>query len=90
MYEINRFLNLVGLVGSIFLIVALNALPGFIILSLLVVPATWLWAKYTDQSYHALIDSNGFLYKINKFGQWTWVIVVCIFVTYLSIWLMAS
>ena len=90
MNGINRLLNAAGFVGSLFLALLLFAFPGFLVLILLIVPITWLWAKLTDQSYNSLIDSSGMLYKLNKFGQIAWIFFICISISFLILGIFVS
>lgn len=90
MNGINRLLNLAGLLGTLFLILAIIAFPGFLVVILMIVPFTWLWAKLTDRSYNSLIDSSGMLYKLNKFGQFAWLFFLCILITFFILGLFVS
>jgi len=44
------------------------------LVSMLIVPATWVYAQLTGQSYNFVIDQSNMLYKLNIFGQWAIVI----------------
>lgn len=90
MNGINNFLNAAGFIGSLLLALALFAFPGFLIVVLMIVPITWLWAKLTDQSYNSLIDSSGMLYKLNKLGQWAWFFFICALFTFLILCIFVS
>lgn len=90
MNGINRLLNLAGFLGSLLLTLLLFAFPGFLVLILLIVPITWLWAKISDQSYNSLIDSSGMLYKLNKIGQWAWILFICISISFLILGIFVS
>lgn len=73
MVNLTRLLNL----GILFLIIALIILVkvfiGLVILSVLIVPLTWIYSKIAGQSYHFTIDQSEILYKLNNFGQWSMV-----------------
>jgi len=86
METINRLFSVVGFFLTLLILIAFNVLIGLFFLSLAIVPATWLWAKLTNQSYFALIYTSNMLYKINIFGQWAWLITVCISITYFVFW----
>lgn len=86
MYTINRLLSIAGFFALLLLLIAANVLIGMFFLSLAIVPITWLWAKITDQSYSVLIDSSNMLYKLNRFGQWAWLITICLLITYILFW----
>jgi hypothetical protein len=82
------FYNLIRLFGFlffIFLIFAFNVLVSLVILSMLIVPATWVYSKMIGRSYNSVIDSSNMLYKLNKFGQWALVIFGSIYFMYLII-----
>jgi hypothetical protein len=44
------------------------------LVSMLIVPTTWVYAQLTGQSYNFVIDQSDMLYKLNIFGQWALVI----------------
>lgn len=52
---------------------AINILVGVAILSMLIVPLTYLYSLISKQSYSFVIDQSNMLYKLNKFGQWSLV-----------------
>lgn len=82
------FYNLLRIFGFflfVFLILAFNILISIAILSMLIVPITWVYSKMVDRSYNSVIDSSDMLYKLNKFGQWSLVIFGSIFLIYFII-----
>lgn len=78
-------LRLFGFFLFIFLIFAFNILVSLSILSMLIVPATWVYSKMIGRSYNSVIDSSNMLYKLNKFGQWALVIFGSLFFIYFII-----
>lgn len=44
------------------------------ILSMFIVPVTWVYAQLNGQSYNYTIDQSNMLYKLNILGQWSLVI----------------
>lgn len=83
---INRFIYTISALAFVALVVALNVFMGLYFISLAVVPATWVYALATGQSYHFVIDQSAMLYRVNKFGQWAWLITACLAVSYLVFW----
>lgn len=53
------------------------------ILSMLVVPLTFIYAKLTDRSYNFICDQSSMLYRLNNLGQWSWVFATAFFLVYL-------
>lgn len=43
-------------------------------LSMIIVPATWVYAQLNGISYNYLIDQSNMLYKLNILGQWSLLI----------------
>jgi hypothetical protein len=39
------------------------------ILSMAIVPLTWLWGLVTGQTYDRVCDNSELVYKLNKFGK---------------------
>lgn len=56
------------------LFVAFKIFLALVIVSMLIVPLTWIYAKIVNQSYNFTIDQSNMLYKLNKFGQWSLLI----------------
>ena len=56
------------------LVVFINIFVALAVVSMLIVPLTWLYAKVVGQSYNFTIDQSDMLYKLNKFGQWALLI----------------
>ena len=71
---INRILRLSLVVLALVLIFSLNLLFALAIFSMSIVPLTWIYAFVMGQSYSYTIDQSDILYKLNKFGQWSFVI----------------
>jgi hypothetical protein len=82
METINRVLSTLGFFAFTLLLLAANVLFGIYIISLMIVPLTWFWAKVKDQSYESLCDTSNMLYKLNKFGQWAWLLTGAVLITY--------
>lgn len=78
-------LRMFGFLLILALILAFNAILALGILSMLIVPATWVYSKMSGRSYNSVIDSSDMLYKLNKFGQWALVIFGSIFLIYFII-----
>jgi len=70
----NRILRLGLVVLALVLVFSLNLLFALAIFSMLIVPLTWIYAFVMGQSYSYTIDQSDILYKLNKFGQWSFVI----------------
>jgi hypothetical protein len=58
----------------ILFIVAFNVFVAISIVSMAIVPLTFIYAKLAGQSYNFTIDQSNMLYKLNKFGQWSLLI----------------
>ena len=56
------------------LVVFINIFVALAVVSMLIVPLTWLYAKLVGRSYNFIIDQSDMLYKLNKFGQWSLLI----------------
>ena len=60
--------------GLFLLFIILLLLVALAVVSMLIVPLTWLYAKLVGRSYNFIIDQSDMLYKLNKFGQWSLLI----------------
>lgn len=61
---------------------------SFIALSIacsFIVPMTWLWGVFTDQSYDRVCDNSQFIYQLNQIGKWTIVILFGYLILFLLI-----
>ena len=65
-----KLLRLLGVILIILAIFAIQAFIAFVILSMLIVPITWIYSKFVGRSYNSVIDSSNMLYKLNIVGQW--------------------
>lgn len=77
-----KLINSILLLGLIALVLFIKVLISVAILSMLIVPITYLYAKLVGKSYSSVIDMSNILYKLNKFGQWSIVIVVSFILFY--------
>jgi hypothetical protein len=69
--------TIISYLGFFFLLLLFVAFKIFLalaIVSMLIVPLTWIYAKIVGQSYNFTIDQSNMLYKLNKFGQWSLLI----------------
>jgi hypothetical protein len=69
--------NIISSLGLFFLVIlfiAFKILVALTIVSMAIVPLTWIYAKLAGQSYNFTIDQSNMLYKLNKFGQWALLI----------------
>ncbi len=78
MIYFDKFLKLFGFVLFLTLLFAINIFIAMSILSILIVPTTFVYSKIKGRSYNSVIDSSNILYKLNKFGQWMLVISAAI------------
>jgi hypothetical protein len=80
----NKAISYLVLFLVVLLVFAFKVLIGLAVLSILIVPLTWIYSKIVGQSYNFTIDQSNMLYKLNKFGQWSLVIglsiIVCNFI----------
>jgi hypothetical protein len=80
----NKAISYLVLFLLVLLVFAFKVLIGLAVLSILIVPLTWIYSKIVGQSYNFTIDQSNMLYKLNKFGQWSLVIglsiIVCNFI----------
>ena len=86
MVYLNRLLSALGFLALVALFFAFNVFIGLYLISLLLVPVTWLYAAATGRSYSFVVDQSAMLYQLNKFGQWAWLATACAAVAYLTIW----
>ena len=75
MPNLDRIIGMFGYLAFFLILIGLPILIGVAILSMLMVPLTYLFSVATERSYNSVIDSSDMLYKLNKLGQWTWLIV---------------
>jgi hypothetical protein len=82
--NMNKAISYLVLFLLVLLVFAFKVLIGLAVLSILIVPLTWIYSKIVGQSYNFTIDQSNMLYKLNKFGQWSLVIglsiIVCNFI----------
>jgi hypothetical protein len=77
----NKLSNVISMVISLGIVLMMLAGTVFIavaILSALIVPLTWVWGYFTDQSYDRVCDNSEILYQLNQVGKWTLVIGVAL------------
>ena len=67
-------INLLTLLLIIFVVVFFQLFLVLAFMSMLIVPATWVYAQLNGQSYSFTIDQSNMLYKLNILGQWSLVI----------------
>jgi len=67
-------INLLTLLLIIFVVVFFQLFLILAFMSMLIVPATWVYAQLNGQSYSFTIDQSNMLYKLNILGQWSLVI----------------
>ena len=58
------------------------SLISLAIVSALVVPLTWIWGIFTNQSYDRVCDNSQFIYQLNQIGKWTIVIGIGLAIIY--------
>lgn len=83
----NRLINLLFWIFIISIFILSPFFIGLVIVSMSIVPLTWLYAKITGKNYYYVIDQSNMLYKLNKFGQWMLLIGFCYFIGLLIIWM---
>lgn len=77
--------NLISFVISLglFIMVLFGiSLISLAIVSALVVPLTWIWGIFTNQSYDRVCDNSQFIYQLNQIGKWTIVIGIGLAIIY--------
>ena len=67
-------INLLTLLLIIFVLVFFQLFLVLAVMSIFIVPATWVYAQLNGQSYNFTIDQSNMLYKLNILGQWSLVI----------------
>jgi hypothetical protein len=67
-------INLLTLLLIIFVLVFFQLFLVLAVMSMFIVPATWVYAQLNSQSYSFTIDQSNMLYKLNILGQWSLVI----------------
>jgi hypothetical protein len=70
------------------LFAAVNLFIAIALVSILIVPLTWLYAKLSGQSYNFTIDQSNILYKLNNFGQWSLLIGGSLLLLYFIIYIL--
>ena len=70
-----KFLSVLFLILLIVLVFVFQAFIAFAIVSMFIVPLTYLYSLVIGRSYNFVIDQSNILYKMNKLGQWS--IVIC-------------
>lgn len=86
MRAVNSFIWVLGALAVVGLFVALNFFIGLYLISLAVVPATWAYSALVGRSYSFVVDQSELLYRLNRFGQWAWLVTACLAVTYVFVW----
>ena len=64
--------SIINLICWILLISAIILFPifiGLLIMSMLITPLTWIYAKITNKSYRLICDQSEIIYQLNKFGR---------------------
>ena len=70
----NSIINLVKFLTGILFFIFIIFFPPILIVSLFIVPLTYIYAKLNGQSYNFTIDQSETLYKLNNLGIWAWVL----------------
>lgn len=83
MQTIKELLKVIGLVSLLLLIFAIKIFIALAIMSILVVPITYICSLILGRSYSSLIDSSGILYTLNKMGQYGIVAMTALAIFYL-------
>ena len=82
MQYLNSLLKLIVFLMLIAFIFAIKIFIGLAILSILIVPLTFIYSLTSGRSYNSIIDSSNILYKLNKFGQWSMIVSLAILLFY--------
>lgn len=82
MQYLNSLLKLIVFLMLIAFIFAIKIFIGLAILSILIVPLTFIYSLTSGRSYNSIIDSSNILYKLNKFGQWSMIVSSAILLFY--------
>lgn len=77
----SRIFNFLSILIFIGLYLCLKFLPGLVILSLLTLPATFAYAKFNGRSYNSVVDSDYWVYILNKIGKISIMVIVVWFLT---------
>jgi hypothetical protein len=75
-------LRLGGILLILSIFISIYILLSIVAMSILIVPLTFIYAKLVGQSYNFTIDQSDILYKLNKIGQYTIIIVLVCLVSY--------
>ena len=67
-------INLLTLLLIIFVLVFFQLFLVLAVMSMFILPTTWVYAQLNRQSYSFTIDQSNMLYKLNILGQWSLVI----------------
>jgi hypothetical protein len=67
-------INLLTLLLIVLCVVFFQLFFVLAFLSMIIVPATWVYAQLNGISYNYLIDQSNMLYKLNILGQWSLLI----------------
>lgn len=62
--------KILGLVIFFTIFVLFPIAIGICILGALIVPITWLYGFFTDQSYARICDNSEMLYRLNQIGKY--------------------
>ena len=82
MNNFDRLFRLVGFLMFLILLFSIQIFIGLVILSFMVVPITFIYSMIVGRSYNSVIDSSGFLYRINKIGHYAFIALVCLILFY--------
>lgn len=86
MQTLERLTRLLGIIIFILIIFAIKIFIGLIIMSIIIVPITYLYCRLTGRSYHSVMDSSELLYRANKWGQGAIIVLIAIGIFYGVIW----
>lgn len=71
-----KLLISLSIVLLIAIVLAMKAFIAVAIVSMFIVPLTYLYSLLIGRSYNFVIDQSNILYKMNILGQWS--LVICI------------
>jgi hypothetical protein len=82
MQTAERIFKLLGVMLVVLLFFAIKIFIGLAIISISIVPLTFVYCLVTGRSYSSTIDSSNMLYKLNKMGQWSIITALAIGIFY--------
>ncbi len=79
MYILQNLTDIFGKFLTFTMVVIFPLLILTMLICMMIVPITFIFALVTGQSYWSVCDESDFIYKVNSLGRNLWIVFVALF-----------